>query len=341
MSSFAPESCHFPLIKTAPRTLAFDPTRDFAVWRAQVGEKLRAILGSMPQPCDLDLQIEYEHIHATYRELRFTFLAEANARVPAHLLIPTAGRAPYPVVIALQGHTSGMHISLGRAHSPADEADLAADRDYAIQAVRRGYAALAIEQRAFGERQDARPAEFRHVVDRPCHHATLTALLLGRTLLGERVWDVMRAIDALAAFPGLDLTRIVTVGDSTGGTIAYFSACLDERISAAIPAAYVCSARYSLGSHDHCEDHYLPGMLNFFDIGDLAGLIAPRPLVVVAGRHDLAFPLAGVRDAYSTIEQIYAAAGAAHNCRLVIGEGGHRFYADLAWSAFEELCDWT
>ncbi len=341
MNQFAPEDCHYPLIDAAPRHLAFDPAQDFETWRAQVDEKLRAMIGILPERCDLAIEIEEDRIHDNYREIRFTYLAETNARVPANLLIPLAGSAPYPVVIGLQGHTSGMHISLGRPIYPGDSESIAEDRDYALQAVKMGFAALAIEQRAFGVRKDNRADEFRHGVDRPCHHAMLTALLLGRTLLGERVWDVMRAIDALAAFPEIDVTRIVTVGDSTGGTIAYFSACLDPRITTAIPAAYVCSTRYSLGRHDHCEDHYLPGMLNYFDIGDLAGLIAPRPLIVVTGKLDISFPLEGVQDAYASIERIYAAAGAAQNCRLIVGEAGHRFYADLAWSAFHELCHWT
>ncbi|MBN8590700.1 MAG: acetylxylan esterase [Anaerolineae bacterium] len=341
MHQLAPEDVHFPLIDTAPCRLAFDPTRDFAAWRTEVDERLHAMIGVLPDRCDLEIAIVAERDFAEYHEIEFTFLAESNARVPAHLLLPPVGNTPYPVVIALQGHTSGMHISLGRALYPGDAASIAEDRDYALQAVRMGFAALVLEQRAFGVRKDQRPEEFRHGVERPCHHAMLTALLLGRTLLGERVWDVMRAVDAMQNFPAVDVTRIVTVGDSTGGTIAYFAACLDPRISATIPAAYVCSARYSLGRHDHCEDHYLPGMLNFFDIGDLAGLIAPRPLIVVAGKNDIAFPLAGVEHAYATIEQIYAAAEAPHHCRLIVGDGGHRFYADPAWSAFRELCHWT
>jgi len=244
------------------------------------------------------------------------------------------------VMICLQGHTSGMHISLGRALHPGDAESIAEDRDYALQAVRQGYAALVIEQRAFGERRDARAAEYRHGVDRPCHHAVLTALLLGRTLLGERVWDVSRGIDALAIFPEVDSGRIGIVGDSTGGAIAWYSACLDQRIAAAMPAAYVCTFQESLAVHDHCEDHYLPGLLNDFELADLAGLIAPRPLVVVHGRHDPSFPYAGTQRAYAEIERIYAGCGGTGKCRLVTGEGGHRFFADLAWPVFHDLTGW-
>ncbi len=31
-----------------------------------------------------------------------------------------------------------------------------------------------------------------------------------------------------------------------------------------MPAAYICTFRDTLAIHDHCEDHYLPGLLNEF-----------------------------------------------------------------------------
>ena len=104
-----------------------------------------------------------------------------------------------------------------------------------------------------------------------------------------------------------------------------------------MPACYVCSFQYSLAHIDHCADNYLPGFLRWFDLGDLACLIAPRPLVVVAGQTDPIFPIEGVKQAFAAIQQIYAHAGAPENCRLVIGEGGHQFYAAQSWPVFHDL----
>ena len=75
-------------------------------------------------------------------------------------------------------------------------------------------------------------------------------------------------------------------------------------------------------------------------MGDLAAIIAPRKLVVVAGSEDELFPIAGVRKVYDVIERIYFAAGAAGKCRLVVGNGPHRFYAADAWPVFNELSGW-
>jgi hypothetical protein len=49
------------------------------------------------------------------------------------------------------------------------------------------------------------------------------------------------------------------------------------------------------------------------------------------------FPLNGVKETWETVKNLYAAAGTPDNCRLVIGEGSHRFYADDAWPVVKEL----
>jgi len=54
-------------------------------------------------------------------------------------------------------------------------------------------------------------------------------------------------------------------------------------------------------------------------------------VVVVAGREDVMFPIAGVRRAFRDLKRIYRAAGADRRCHLMVGEEGHRFYADAAW----------
>jgi len=59
--------------------------------------------------------------------------------------------------------------------------------------------------------------------------------------------------------------------------------------------------------------------------------------VVVAGRDDDIFPLGSVTEAYKRLAEIYAGSGAPGSCALVVGEGGHRFYAEEGWSKMEEL----
>ncbi len=333
MKTFSPDLAHEEIFEGLKPEMAFDENLDYDSWRAALGKKLTELLGEMPNKVPLDIQIEWEKDGGEYIEKRFSFCAESLTRVPCHLLIPKNAKKPCPVVICLQGHSTGMHISLGRTKYEGDR--IINDRDTAIQAVGEGYAALTIEQRALGERKSEK-------VDRSitCAHPSMVALLIGRTLLGERVWDVSRSIDAMEEFDEIDTGKVGCMGGSGGGTATFYAACMDERIKIAMPACSVCTFRDSIVPIHHCTCNYIPSIAKYADMGDLAALIAPRPLVAVAGREDEIFPVSGTLEAFETIRKIYKKAGYPDNCRLVIGEGGHRFYADPSWDIFRSLVNW-
>jgi len=67
---------------------------------------------------------------------------------------------------------------------------------------------------------------------------------------------------------------------------ALFSAALEPRIRAAMVSGYLNTFRDSVFSLSHCIDNYVPGILNWAEMYDIAGLIAPRPLFAESGeRH--------------------------------------------------------
>ena len=296
-------------------------------WRPAARQKLRELLGmDRIVPCELDFQAEETLDKGDYTRTRFTFQSEEDFRVPGYFCLPKDSGAS-KVMICLQGHSTGMHISLGETKYPGDEID--GDRDFVKHAIGHGYAALVIEQRCFGE-QGGKPEG-----GTDCQRATMVALLLGRTTLAGRVWDVMRAIDAAEAqfSPG---AKYYCMGNSGGGTATWYAAALEPRLSGAMPSCAVCSYDRSIGDISHCTCNYVPGIRQWFEMGDLAGLIAPRPLVVVAGAEDRIFPVGATRENFALIQGYYAAAGAPDNCKLHVGAGGHRFYAE-AWEDFVAL----
>jgi dienelactone hydrolase len=340
MPQFAPEFCHEYWLARTPRALAFSPEVDFPSWRAALEAQLRAMIGWFPERVEADLRTEFTVERAGYTETRMIFTSEPGAEVPMHLLLPP-GDGPFPVMICLQGHSTGMHISLGQPKFEGDAESIAGGRDFAVQAVRQGYAAVTIEQRCFGERIERRVDPDPPITNPTCLHPTMVALLLGRTMQGERMWDVSRAIDLLEGFPHLDTTRIGCMGNSGGGTATFYTSCLEPRITAVMPSCSVCTYLDSIARIWHCPDNHLPGALQYFEMGDLAGLLAPRPLVIVAGDEDDIFPLHGVQEAFATISAIYEAAGVPDRCRLVVGRGGHRFYPEEAWPVFAEVSGWA
>ncbi|MCI8441930.1 MAG: hypothetical protein HFG27_05275 [Provencibacterium sp.] len=323
------------LLAAIPPALRYDGAKDFAGWQSRCTKKLEELLGLPLARCEEDrYTVEYTREEADYSETRFHFQSEPGYEVPAHLLVPKGAKGPLPVVICLQGHSTGMHISLGRPKFPNDEKTISGgDRNFAVRAVREGYCAIALEQRCFGECGGTPEGP-------DCTNSSLTALLIGRTTIGERVWDVMRLIDVIERhIPQADSKRILCMGNSGGGTAAFYSACMEPRIRFCMPSCAVCTYGDSIAAMRHCACNYIPGIRKYFDMGDLAGLIAPRPLVIVAGREDPIFPLSGVRESFAEAQRLYAAAGNPQGCTLVIGEGGHRFYADDAWPVMHRYLD--
>lgn len=347
MNKFSPDICHENALRNVKPKLAFDETAPYEPWRDAVKEKLTELLGDMPERVPLNLQIEWEKEHDTFIEKRIVFDSEEDTSVPCHLWVPKNAKKPCPVIICLQGHSNGMHTSMGRKLYPTDVEG--GDRDFAVQIVNEGYAALVLEQRAFGERFTEKSLvsndapELRKIqmqTRTSCFYPSLTALLVGRTLLGERVWDISRAIDAIAEFPELDYDRVACMGNSGGGTATYYAACMDERIKIAIPSCAICTFIESIGIIRHCSCNYIPNMAKYFDMGELAACVAPRKLLMVSGEQDNGFFIKGARDAYAVIEKIYAKAGCPDNCKLVVGPLGHRFYADPTWKIFAEMSGW-
>jgi len=64
-------------------------------------------------------------------------------------------------------------------------------------------------------------------------------------------------------------------------------------------------------SISHCIDNYVPGILNYAEMYDVAGLIAPRPLFVESGEKDNIFPIAASKASFERVKKVYAAFDAA------------------------------
>ncbi len=312
---FNPLTHHHQLTATAKPALAFRADTQFDAWQPKLRSELTRVL-ALPSSakCPLDAEVALEQSTDDSETFRVVFQAEPGVRVPCYLVLPKKRSGPLPVMICLQGHKKidGMLVSLGRVPDGGG-------RDIAVQAVKNGWAALAVEQRCFGERKG------------DCQREFLDALMLGRTLTGERVYDVMRAIDFIESRPELDKTRIGCMGNSTGGTVTFYAACVDPRIRLSVVSCSYCTYAESWMKIQHCACGYLPGILKVADMGDLAGLVAPRNLLIVAGKEDYLATIEGVHTAFAQTKRIFTAAKCADNVELIVGDGGHQFYPDLAW----------
>ena len=313
--------------------LAYDGG-DVKSWQKKLRKVFAQLTGfdSLPKPADrVPLKVRtlasWRNEYGTIEKLAFA--AEPKSDILAFLCIPDSARAPYQTFICVQGHSSGMHHSIAVEREANDKPfKVEGDRDFGLLCMQRRIVALCIEQRSFGERREQ---TMTHTASHGCHDATMHALMLGRTLTAERVFDVDRGIDYLATRGDIDMKRIGIMGNSGGGTTSLNSAALLNRIAFAMPSCYFCTFRDSIMSIYHCMDNYIPGILKYAEMHDIMGLFAPKPVVIVAGEQDEIFPIGATRKAFKKLKAIYKSAGEPNNCKLVVGPAGHRFYADQAW----------
>ena len=327
--SYSPSLSHHHLIDSSSPSMSYDGG-DVAAWQRRLRRKVKSLIG-MPSGdrVALDVRSLWKRRHPLGTIEKIVFTSEPYSDMMAYVCLPDSASAPYPFFVCVQGHTTGAHVSIAVDRDDNRiPIEVEGDRDFGLGCMRRGIAALCIEQRSFGERRERLQ---ERVSPHGCHDAAMHALMLGRTLIGERVFDVDRGLDYLATRGDVDWSRVGIMGNSGGGTISLFAAAVLPRIRYAMPSCYFCTFRDSVMSIYHCSDNYVPGLLRYAEMADVMGLFAPRPVVLVAGEHDNIFPIEATRRAFADLKAIYEAAGAGGRCHLVVGSEGHRFYAEEAW----------
>jgi hypothetical protein len=109
----------------------------------------------------------------------------------------------------------------------------------------------------------------------------LRAELVGKTLLGMRVDDVIHAVDYLASRPDVDAKNITVVASGHMGLVALHAAVLDPRIRH-VTADHVLESYASLLKAPMPVDapqDILPGVLLKYDIPDLVRVLGDRVTV--------------------------------------------------------------
>jgi dienelactone hydrolase len=265
-----------------------------------------------------------------YTRQRGRLQTEPDVWIPFWLLTPK-GRGPFPLALTPHGHDArGYDTSAGIAQDESARVRLAAeDRDVAVQAVQRGYLAIAPATRGIGC-PGAPDIHARHG-KQDCRGQLAHCLLVGRTGMGERVWDMERFTDWALANCGVHECHLLMLGNSGGGMVTTYAAACDTRIRIAIPSCSFGPYVKPTGQLTHCDCNMIPGILHFGEFHDVAGLIAPRDLLMVHGRLDPLHDPADVDRAVAEVRRIYRAAGAEAHFRHAYGEDGHRFYKDFMW----------
>ena len=332
MAGFDPVDYTRKLHDQAPLRMTFGATSraQAEAWQKRLRPKIAELVGGFPAArTPLQAATLETADFPSYRREKFVFQSRPGVWVLGYLLTPRSPAAPHAAVIAIPGHGRGVDDLVGIDEKGRDRTvKVGYEYDYAIQVVEHGMAAVAVEPMGFGCRRD--PATIaKSLTATVCQPAAGSALLLGQTMIGWRVYDVMRTIDWIATRPELDAARVGCMGVSGGGTVTLFAAALDTRIQAALMSCSLNTFRDSIMSISHCIDNYVPGILNWAEMYDVAGLVAPRPFFAESGERDTIFPIAASRASFDRVHRIYEVFGAAGRVGQEVFDGPHSFSGKL------------
>jgi len=319
------------------RELGFNATslEEWREWRARLREKLVELLGGLRYPRrDPSPAVKGEWHRGGVTVTKLEFWSDEFNLVPAYLLKPrTGGEA---AVLALHGHGYGKEEITGfDAKGQPRSIGEGYQKDFAFRLAERGFTVLAIDQCGFGERREEEDVE-RGADASSCWQLSTWALLYGENALGRRVWDAMRSIDFLEGLNWVRPGRIGVMGISGGGTTALFTSALDDRVAATVVSGYLNTFKDSILSIRHCIDNYVPGILKYAEMYDVAALIAPRPLFIEAGARDPIFPLEPALRAAGVVRRAYELLGAAERFVVDVFDGGHEIHGEGAFKFLEK-----
>ncbi len=296
-------------------------------WQKQLRAKIAELLGGFPaERSPLEASVTQTREFPSYRREQVVFTSRPGLQVAGYLLTPKTGKPPYPVAICVPGHGAGVDEIAGIDEKRRDRVSKEGyQHDFAIQVVEQGCAAFAMEPVAFGCRRDER-TRVKGAGESACQPAAGAAFLFGETMIGWRVYDVMRTIDWITTRSDLDAQRAGCMGISGGGTCTLFAAALEPRIKVAMMSGSLNTFRDSILSLAHCIDNYVPGILQWAEMYDVAGLIAPRSLFVESGTRDPIFPIEASRSSFLKVKQVYDLLGAGDAIGQEVFEGDHFFH---------------
>lgn len=311
---------------------------DWKKWREEALPVLFELLGSFPKRVDLCAEKEYSVEEDGIIRERVVFNSEEFMSVPCHVLRPVDMKpdGSNPAILCSHGHGDfGKDPVSGFRHGPEVLNNIkSANYNYAEQMARAGFFTIAPDLRGFGERKDGQdPFPGRD----PCNINFIKGAMLGFYTLTLNIWDMKCCIDYLETRPELNGERIGMMGLSQGGTMTAFTSAVEPRIKAADIICYVNPwSAFAIDRANFCGSQMVPQIFSYFDTDEIAGLIAPRPLLIEMGIYDKCFFMQDTLRGFEGVRQIYEAAGAGEHLYCDIFPGGHSFSGKKAFDFFKK-----
>lgn len=291
---------------TARATAELSSAEEWRRVRDKRVEEMRDMLGLLPWPerTPLNVRVTASQDKGSYRVENIAFESSPKVYVSGNLYVPKSpGRKPAIVYVC------------GHAYSP--QGNKTYYQRHGISFAKNGYVAFILDSiqvaEAFAVHHGVGWQEMYDWYSR------------GYTPAGVEVWNAIRAIDYLETRPEVDASRIGMTGRSGGAAMSWFTAAVEPRVKAVAPvmgiSTYAANVRENT-QRLHCDCMFT---VNFrmHDMMHQGALIWPRPLLMMHGRKDALFPVAGYEEFERTVGAMYRAAGKPDAFGNVVVDTGH------------------
>ncbi len=218
----------------------------------------------------------------------------------ALLYLPKRGARPWPAMLLNHGHA--LQGKFRSAHQTMAQLLAAA-----------GVAVLVPDVMGLGERQAIG------------HAKAYEPFTCGTTVCGLIVLEALGYFDYLRQQPCFDRNRIGLFGNSGGGqTTMFMCGMAYEDIALAAPSGFPHTFEYNARKERHlCPCTIFPGVLKQFEMRHLLGCLAPKPLLVAAGRGDTMIPRDVVLALHHRLQETYRTVGQPDAHELLAWNGPH------------------
>jgi hypothetical protein len=240
------------------------PNRKAAHPGADIRALVTARLGIDPRAGQPIVTKRSEAAHDGYRTEEITLQTEPGITVPALVLVPETGAVRKPAIIQV------------------DSAGKTAAMDDLVALVKTGHIVLSPELRGWGESR----APDKSWIYPNGYQTAMRALLVGKTMAGMEVYDLLSSLDYLVSRNDVDPAQVSVIGKGNGGVVALYAAAVDHRIrkvaceGSVLSFLQVAESRF----HENLADIIVPGVLKDFDLPDVGAAIAPGTLWIVSPR---------------------------------------------------------
>jgi len=234
--------------------------KDLESYKRQLIKTLleKTFTASPSEPCNLNVEVELVQESGDWLGYRAGYTPEEGWRLHMHVLKPIDAPEPIPVLVFLARNARNIYFG-----------------DDLTASLNRSWARAFVEVRGIGEASWAQGIQW---------FIRRAAMLTGRTIASMRVYDAIRALEALTSLKWVDKSRMALMGSGEVAAIALYAALLKEDLAAVIlhdPPPTQNAASNPDGTGPAIE---MLNCLRYTDLPYAAGLLWPTHLIFLGSR---------------------------------------------------------